>query len=262
MKFLKVVFTLSFILHYFLVVGQNVFMPQVKLCSFDVLGNMYMVQKNNQIVKYDSKGNLLYSYTNAASQSITAMDCNNPLQTIVFFKDLGKIQYLDKNLAELASAIELFNLNFDDVAMICSSYNNGLWMYENSEKKLCRLNSELEITNTSTRLDQLIHTGFEIHKMIEVADQLLVMDTMYGIYLFDIYGAYKKPLYIGKVTDFQVIGDKIYISNAVEILATNFLAFSSEPIFKSPDPIQKFYISQDFYWILNENQELIKFVRQ
>ena len=260
MKRLKFLGVLILLLQSVISGGQNLNHAEVKFFSIDALGNIYIVEKNNQLAKFDPAGNQLFSFTNSASQSLTNLDCSNPLQTLLFFRDLGKIQFLDKNLAEMASPLELLNLSFSDVSAVCSSYNSGLWLYESSEKQLIRLNSSLEITNKSIRLDQIIQSGFEIHKMVEYSDKLLVMDSLHGIFIFDIYGVYKKPVFLGKVSDFQLVGDNIFYTASSEIIKTNFSMTQEVVFFKSSNPIRSFYISSNKVWILNQNQELIKFM--
>lgn len=260
MKCVKFLGVLIFLLQSVFSEGQNLNHSDVKFFSVDALGNIYIVHKNNQLVKFDPAGIQLFSYTNSMSQSLTNLDCSNPLQTLLFFRDLGKIQFLDKNLAEMASPVELLNLSYSDVSAVCSSYNSGLWLYESSEKQLIRLNSSLQITNKSIRLDQIIQSGFEIHKMLEYSDKLLVMDSLHGIFVFDIYGVYKKPVFLGKVADFQLIDENIFYATTYGIIKTDISVFEEQMYFKPSNPVRSFYISTNNVWILNQNQELIKFM--
>ena len=66
------------------------FFKSAQLSEIDQYGFIYSIDKDN-LIKYDSKGEILYNYSNKLLGDITQIDISNPLRPLLFYKDQGVI---------------------------------------------------------------------------------------------------------------------------------------------------------------------------
>ena len=243
-------------------VSSQLFTKNVKNFSINALGEIIILKTDNQLIKYDSLGNQLFTYTNNYSTSLSSFDATDAMNLMLYYNDFGRVSFLDKSLSEKLSPIELFNLGFSSISTVCLSYNNGIWIYDLAESQLIRINNNRKIEITSNRLNEILPVKIDPSKMIEFNNQLYVSDSLSGIYLFDKYGAFIKQVFNGKCADFQAIDEGLLISDANRIIFIPTIGLSIEMYFTSPDFIKSFLVQASKIWILNQNHELIKFNRE
>lgn len=61
-----------------------------KLAKLDQFGNIYVVQPNNELIKFSSKGVKLWSYSNKNFGDIDQVDVKDPLRILVFMLHISK----------------------------------------------------------------------------------------------------------------------------------------------------------------------------
>src|ERR1700740_422215 len=117
---------------------------KTKFDSFttDNLGNIYLVS-NDEIKKYNKKGELLKKFSNKKAGKIFSIDASNALRILVFYKDQSQVLILDSQLTQNGDVIDLLNMNLEQSDLICSSFNNGMWLYNRQNAELVRLDNNL-----------------------------------------------------------------------------------------------------------------------
>jgi hypothetical protein len=95
----------------------------------DNQSNLYIV-KANELTKYDKKGKLLYKYSNKNFGNIDFVDASNMLRLLVFYKNFSQIVFLDNTLSLNGESVSLDKIGFQQTQLVCSSHNNGLWLYD------------------------------------------------------------------------------------------------------------------------------------
>ncbi len=95
----------------------------------DLQGNIYIVNKTN-LLKYNTNGQLLYKYSNNILGNISSIDVSNPLRILVFFKESNNIVYLNKQLSEINSPIQIEQITNVQAELVTSSISQGFWSYE------------------------------------------------------------------------------------------------------------------------------------
>ena len=121
----------------------------------DYLGNVYAIS-DNEIAKYASTGALISSFSDKNAGTITSVDASNPLRVQVFYQDFGQIIYLDDVLSVIGSRISLLEQGLDQSTLSCSSWDDGIWLYDPQDFELKRLGSDLRLSHQSGNINQLV----------------------------------------------------------------------------------------------------------
>jgi hypothetical protein len=179
----------------------------------DNLGNCYIISKK-QIIKYSRKGTKLSEYSNNLYGNISHADVSDPFRILLFYKDFNRIVFLNNQLSELSSPIELDELDGVQAEICCTSSSGGFWIYDYFLTKLMYFDKNLEKKHESANLLTIFRNIGLPEFMIEKNDFLYISFPDKGILLFDRFGSYFKtiPLKISK--SFQIIDRNIvYFEN-------------------------------------------------
>lgn len=182
---------------------------EAEFFTTDKLGNSFVV-KGHEMFKYQPNASLQYRFSNLSYGDITFVDASNPLKILVFYKDFSRIVFLDNTLSENQSPITLQDIGLEQSSIVCSSYDNGLWIYDPVNFGLYRFDQELQIQQEIKNVHQLTRETIQPNFMVEAGDWLYLNDPEKGIFVFDLFGTFFKQVPIKGLTAFQVFGEEIY----------------------------------------------------
>lgn len=183
--------------------------------TVDPLGFLYTI-RGSSIQKVNLKLNHTLEYSNPTLGNIWSVDASDPFRTLVFYKDFNRIEFLDRNLTLITSAIQLDNLGYYNVAAVCTSVNGGFWLFDQTLNQLVYINQDLKPAKKSARLTEMFEQNGdqELVFMLEKNDYIYLGIEKEGILLFDFYGTYIKTFPIKNVNSFQVNNGTItYVKN-------------------------------------------------
>lgn len=175
--------------------------------DIDNQGNSYFV-KNDQLKKYNIKGELIKVFSNKKLGTISSIDVSNPLRILLFYKDQSAVLFLDSQLSEQSDKLDLNLINLEQSVLACTSVNNSVWLFNKQNCELVRL--EKNKTINTGNLNNLLSIDLNPSFMLEYNNYLYLNDPNIGILLFDIFGAYFKTLPIKSINKFNVVGNKIF----------------------------------------------------
>ncbi|MDQ3046417.1 MAG: hypothetical protein M3R27_02635 [Bacteroidota bacterium] len=198
----------------------------------DNQGNVYAV-KENEIIKFDKTGKQLYKYSNKNFGNITFVDASNMLRILVFYKDFLQVLFLDNTLTQNGDPVSLDKISFQQAQLVCSSHNSGLWIYDQQNLELVRLDSELKRTQQTGNLSSLLNMEMQPTQLLEYDNKVYLNNPATGILVFDIYGTYFKTIPVKNVTHFQPIGEWVYYQSENSVKAYN-MKTTEENEFKLP----------------------------
>ena len=158
----------------------------------DNLGNIY-VYTEKAIVKYNSIGKLLYSYSVTNATKITKIDVLNPLRILVFFKDINQVVFLDNTLSETGININLNNIDLQLSTLVCNSSNKGIWVFDSQNIEISHLSNTLETISKTGNLAILLQQEIQPTNMFEFNNQLYLINRK-SILVFDIFGTFIKEI--------------------------------------------------------------------
>lgn len=184
----------------------------------DNQSNIYVV-KGHELSKYNAAGKLLYKYSNKNFGNITFVDASNMLRILIFYKDFSQVVFLDNTLSQNGEPINLVTLDVNQAPLVCSSYNSGMWVYDQQNFSLIRYDKSLADIQHTGNLNQLLNDSLQPGGMIEYDNRLYLSNPRSGIMIFDIYGTYYKTIPVKNVSGFQPIGDWVYYVSGKKVKA-------------------------------------------
>lgn len=205
---------------------------QADFFTSDNQGNVYVVRAN-ELTKYDKKGKLLYKYSNKNFGNIDFVDASNMLRLLVFYKNFSQIVFLDNTLSLNGESVSLDKIGFQQTQLVCSSHNSGLWLYDQQNLELVRLDQTLEKIQQTGNLSLLLNVDMQPNYLMEYDNKVYLNNPSTGILIFDIYGTYYKTIPIKMVKSFQPIGDLIYFISDNKVKAYN-IKTTEELEFETP----------------------------
>lgn len=182
----------------------------------DNIGNIYAVN-NDELVKYSSAGEMLKKYSNKKLGKIYSVDASNALRILLFYKDFSVIVILDSQLSQNGENILLENLGLEQSDLACTSFNNGIWLYNRQNAELVRLDENLQQAVRTGNLNNMLNTELHPNYMLEYNGNVYLSNPADGILVFDIYGTYYKTIPLKGLSSFQPRDNDIYYHEGKKI---------------------------------------------
>ncbi|MEO6681278.1 MAG: hypothetical protein ABIN48_00505 [Ginsengibacter sp.] len=174
------------------------------------LGELYLINTDNQLKKLDEKGDSVGVFNQVTKYGkLSYVVAQNPWKTLLFYKNFSTIVLLDKYL-NMISSINLRNKNILRAGAITNSYDNNIWVFDEQENKLKKIDDSGNTLSESVDFRQLFDIVPTPKKMIDHDGYIYLYDPATGIYIFDYYGSFKRKLLFTGWSDFAVIGKSIY----------------------------------------------------
>lgn len=172
----------------------------------DLAGNVYLTQEASLDV-YTPDGALRRNYSNPTWGNISRTDAGIASKIMVFYRENGYIQLLDNELAPIGNLpISLFDYSMMEVSLVAMGGSDRLVLYDE--------NKNLLVTDLNMHTKAAVHdpfpTDFKASDMQVVPEhRIALLDTLQGIFLFDIYCTLVKTIPIPGIQKMQLEKDYI-----------------------------------------------------
>jgi hypothetical protein len=178
--------------------------------TVDNIGELYIVTAGNQLKKFNDKGDSIGVF-NLVTQygQLAYVEAQNPWKTILYYQNFSTIVLLDRYLNVL-TAIDLRKLNIFKVHAVTTSYDNNIWLFDQQDSKLKKMDDNGRILSETVDLRLLFDSVPDPQKIIDRDGYVYLYDKRKGIYVFDYYGSFKNKLTFPGWTGMEVIGKTIY----------------------------------------------------
>lgn len=221
----------------------------------DNLGNIYLLTATNQLKKLNAKGDSMAVYNDIKRfGKIGSVDATNPLKVLVYYKDFSTIVVLDR-LLQVRNTIDLKQLNLYQVTALTSSYDNNIWLYDELESKLKKIDDHGKVLLESTDFRQVFDVVPSPQVMYDRDGQLYLYDTLKGLFVFDYYGAQKNKYAWPNLMNVQVIDkNTVTATDRTHILLykpTTFQSFSFKA-FQNQERFRKIHFSGSKIYALTQ----------
>ncbi|WP_018613115.1 hypothetical protein [Segetibacter koreensis] len=232
---------------------------EIKDFTTDNLRNIYLLNATNQIKKVNDRGDSIAVYNDVRRfGKICSIDATNPLKILVFYKDFSTIVVLDRLLNSRA-VIDLRKQNILQVAAVTSSYDNNIWLYDELDNKLKKIDDNGNLLLESSDFRQVFDSVPLPSSMYDRDGQLYLYDPSKGLLVFDYYGAKKNAFQILHLSDLQVL-DKNTItardSTHIILYKPRALQLSSFTAFNTLADFKKIKFNGSKIYCLNKNGTL------
>jgi hypothetical protein len=178
--------------------------------AVDNLGELYVINTDNQLKKYDAKGDSIGVFNQVTKYGkLTYVEAQNPWKAILFYQNFSTIVLLDKYLNVLGN-INLRSKNIFRVRAVTTSYDNNIWLFDEQDNKLKKIDDSGNLLSESVDFRLIFDSVPSPQKIIDYDGFIYLYDPLKGLYLFDYYGSFKIKLTFLNWTYFSVIGKSVY----------------------------------------------------
>ncbi len=176
------------------------------------MNNIYYVNEQNEVVKYEWQTNQTYRYSNSSLSKPAFIDASNPFKLIAFYQDYNSIVMLDNKLAEL-NIIKLNQTadlnNYKAISVCKESEGDDLWIFDELSRKLIKLDENGNKLLESEAFYELFDNPIIPHQILYEAQTLFIADTSGHILSFDLYGNFISRVNIHAGNHVQIVTNNI-----------------------------------------------------
>jgi hypothetical protein len=182
--------------------------------TVDNLDNIYVINSRNQLKKLNSNGDSIAVFNDVKKYGeATLIDVSNPLKILLYYRDFTTIVVLDRFL-NVRNTIDLRKQNILQVKAIGQSYDNKIWLYDEVDSKLKKIDEEGKLLLETPDFRLLLGQSPSPTKIFDEDKYVYLYDSLQGVYVFDYYGALKNNIMIFNWHNFKVVGKYIFGSHA------------------------------------------------
>lgn len=170
------------------------------IASVDYIGNYY-VQNDNELWMFNRHDTLFRKFSIINLADVTSIDATNALKIQLYYRELGKLVYIDNNVSDLSTAISLNDMELAQSTLVSSSYDNGFWAYLPGTMSLYRYDQTMRRVVDIESISRFYKGSMmEPTFMKEYSNTLYLFFPDYGILVFDVFGAYVQTVPIRQLT--------------------------------------------------------------
>lgn len=178
--------------------------------TIDNLDNIYLLSSTNQVKKLNANGDSVAVYNNVKRYGqATLIDVSNPLKVLLYYRDFATIVMLDRFLNEV-NTIDLRKQNILQARAIGQSYDNKVWVYDELDNKLKKVDEEGKLLQETPDFRQLFNAAPSPQKIFDQDRYVYLYDSAQAVFVFDYYGTLKNKILIGNWQNFKVTGKYIF----------------------------------------------------
>ena len=172
----------------------------------DNFDNLYLLNSYDQLKKIDANGDSVAVFNNVRKYGkLAQIDVTNPLRVLLYYKDFSTIVVLDRLLSN-RSTIDLRKQDIFQVQAVCLSYDNKIWLYDEFEHKLKKIDEDGKLLFATTDFRQLFDEAFSFTSISDQDGFLYLYDKNKGVYVFDYYGTLKNIFSLTGYDNFKTVG--------------------------------------------------------
>lgn len=160
----------------------------------DVTNNIYLITAGNQLKKYNASGDSIAVFNDVKRYgNPSLLDVSNPLKVLLYYKNFSTVVMLDR-LLSLRNSINLRQQNIFAVNAIATSYDNNVWLFDEQDYKLKKIDETGKLLQESTDWRLILNEAPSPTTIIDNNNYVYIYDASKGFYIFDYYGTYKNNL--------------------------------------------------------------------
>jgi hypothetical protein len=226
---------------------------EVNNFNVDAIGNVYVL-KGTEILKLNSKGELLLKDSRRDLGTPTFIDSRDPLRLFVLYKDFAIIRILDNNLSE-QSSISLRDIGFIDPKLICGTVDNSIWVFDKTVNRLSKVDVKAQKESISLDLNQLLGKPIPA-TLMEQSQRWVVLLAGKDVLVFDQYGTYLKTISLDvEPVIFQLEEDDLLAGqgDSFKVYSLTKSLLSTPKTLHLPSDCTKALLREEKLWILKNN---------
>ncbi|MBI3138104.1 MAG: hypothetical protein HYZ15_05940 [Sphingobacteriales bacterium] len=182
--------------------------------TVDNLDNIYTLNSSNQVKKYNAAGDSVAVFNNIRNFGRASLiDVSNPLKVLLYYRDFATVVMLDRYLNPV-NTVDLRKQNIFQAKTIAQSYDNKIWVYDELENKLKKMDEGGKLLLETPDFRMLLERSLNPVKIADENQYVYLYDSTYGIYVFDYFGSLKNNIQIRQWENLKVAGRYIFGSRS------------------------------------------------
>jgi hypothetical protein len=177
--------------------------------AIDNLENIYLLTNTNQLKKLSPNGDSVVFNDVRKYGKLFSIDATNPLKILLYYKNYSTIVVLDRFL-NVRNTINLRKQNIIKVKTIAASYDNNIWLFDEGDAKLKKVNDNGDILLETADFRNVFDS---VPAPVEIVDRdkfVYLYDPLKGFYTFDYYGAFKNRLPFLNWNNTEAVANTLY----------------------------------------------------
>ncbi|HRD58017.1 MAG TPA: hypothetical protein PK504_08190 [Ferruginibacter sp.] len=167
---------------------------QFTAMDIDITNNIYLITAGNQLKKYNSNADSIAVFNDVKKYgNPSQVDVSNPLKILLYYKNFSTVVMLDR-LLSLRNSINFRQQQIFSVKAIATSYDNNIWLFDEQDFKLKKINEDGKLLQESTDWRMLMNEVPLPQTIIDHNNFVYIYDEEKGFYIFDYYGTFKNNL--------------------------------------------------------------------
>jgi hypothetical protein len=178
--------------------------------TVDNLDNVYLLNSSNQVKKINASGDSVAVFNDVKKYGqATLIDVSNPLKVLLYYRDFATIVVLDRFLT-VRNTIDLRKHNILQVRAIGQSYDNKIWVYDEFENKLKKIDEDGSLLQETNDFRQIFDPTPVPQRIFDEDRFVYLYDSALAVYAFDYFGALKNKIQINGWQNLKVTGKYIF----------------------------------------------------
>jgi hypothetical protein len=175
----------------------------------DPIQNLYVVTEEEELIKFDSRGNEQFRYNNFTLGRLGHVDATNPFSLLLYYPDFQAVVLLDRTLNQVGE-INLLDLNLPEARAIGLDADNFIWVYDPIRFRLRKLDTQGATLMESENLALSLPKPPEVDLLVTKDNHIFLRDTRTGLFVMNNFGQLTQALSMeGEKPYFQVSNGKI-----------------------------------------------------
>ncbi|MCU0438245.1 MAG: hypothetical protein MUC49_10025 [Raineya sp.] len=188
---------------------RTIQIPPVQNVSMDLYGHIYIADNQGNLTQYNEKGDSLRHFASEQTANLQSLEAWKGLKILLFYRDLQRYTWLNRFLVPL----ETQNINNEKIgfARLMTYANDGnLWLFDEQDFALKKYQTQANLISISTPCDLIFNPKtYSLSFLREYQNQVFLVDSNSGIFIFDNFGNYKKKLQISNINFINFVKDDI-----------------------------------------------------
>ncbi len=217
---------------------------------------VYLVKPNQALLKHNLKGGKQYSINVKMLGRLGSVDVLNPLEILLYYPEPNVAVFTDNTLTE-KKRWNLDNLGFSQAKLATRSSETGIWIYDESDVDLKRIDQEGKIIYESDQLYRYVKKDINPIALKAQSKQVYLNVPAKGILLFDNFGSYIKTVPIKGIRTFQVANDVLFYWKKGKVGKFNLNTFARKKADFSfdqlPEKVKKLRFWKGSFYVLDQS---------
>jgi hypothetical protein len=207
---------------------EKIIRGDITAFTVDNLDNIYLLNSVNQVKKLNANGDSVAVFNDVKKfGKASLIDVSNPLKVLLYYRDFVTIAVLDR-LLNIRNTIDLRKENVLQARAIGQSYDNKIWLYDEMENKLKKIDEEGKLLLETPDFRLLFGEAPSPQKIFDQDQFVYLYDSAKAVFVFDYYGALKNKILISGWQNFKVAGKYIFGSVNEKLFRYNITTFRVE----------------------------------